>query len=178
MYGKVTTPLSKSRAAYWNGRSYAKIAKINSAKKWYRLAAEHQTTYYGQLANRFLTKKQNQFPPRVTLNKNSTIRPALTSLIEIIKDLHSINEKKIARKFLKTSARVKMSRHEVKVIASLALELGYLDMAVYTARRAARDGIILIDHGYPFLSLLRYCRFHPLLFFQLVVKKVILIPKQ
>jgi len=153
MYGKVTTPLSKSRAAYWNGRSFEKTARINSAKKWYRLAAEHQTTYYGQLANRLLTKKQNQAPFNITLNENAPIRPALTSLIETIKDLHSINEKKIARKFLKTSARIKMSRHEAKAIASLALELGYLDMAVYTARRAARNGIILIDHGYPFLSL-------------------------
>lgn len=48
MYNNVKMPLSKSRAAYWVGRSLYE-SPIDS-NYWYKLAAEYNTTFYGQLA--------------------------------------------------------------------------------------------------------------------------------
>ena len=50
MYDAVRTPISRSRAAYWAGRAAAAAGDRRAMLRWYRLAAEHPTTYYGQLA--------------------------------------------------------------------------------------------------------------------------------
>ncbi len=50
MYDAVRTPISRSRAAYWAGRAAAALGDRRATARWYGLAAEHPTTYYGQLA--------------------------------------------------------------------------------------------------------------------------------
>ncbi len=50
MYDAVSTPISRSRAAYWSGRAAAASGDARATARWYGLAAEHPTTYYGQLA--------------------------------------------------------------------------------------------------------------------------------
>ena len=45
-----STPLSKSRGHYWLGRALAKSGNAASARKQFKAAARHDTTYYGQLA--------------------------------------------------------------------------------------------------------------------------------
>jgi len=50
MYDAVTMPISRSRAAYWSARAAAALGDERATRRWYRLAAEHPTTYYGQLA--------------------------------------------------------------------------------------------------------------------------------
>ncbi len=46
----VSYPVSVSRGRYWQGRAAAALGDETLAASYYRLAAEHQTTYYGQLA--------------------------------------------------------------------------------------------------------------------------------
>ena len=50
MYDAVAMPISRSRAAYWSARAAAALGDERATQRWYRLAAEHPTTYYGQLA--------------------------------------------------------------------------------------------------------------------------------
>lgn len=50
MYNSVETPISRSRGAYWAGRSAEALKKPGAAQEWYSLAAQHGTTFYGQLA--------------------------------------------------------------------------------------------------------------------------------
>jgi soluble lytic murein transglycosylase len=50
MYDAVSTPISRARAAYWSGRAAAAMGDERANRRWYGLAAEHPTTYYGQLA--------------------------------------------------------------------------------------------------------------------------------
>lgn len=44
------TPISVSRAAYWQGRAFEAIGKADEARAAYERAAEHPVAYYGQLA--------------------------------------------------------------------------------------------------------------------------------
>jgi soluble lytic murein transglycosylase len=54
MYNAVKYPVSLARGAYWIARSREALdrTKVNiaAARTWYRLAARHPTTYYGQLS--------------------------------------------------------------------------------------------------------------------------------
>jgi len=51
LYLKVSTPISKSRMAYWLGRAYEAQKKPQEAKIYYKKAALFKTTFYGQRAS-------------------------------------------------------------------------------------------------------------------------------
>src|SRR5262249_6855249 len=50
LYDGVKLPISVSRGAYWAGRAAEAQGQKQLAATWYATAAEHPTTYYGQLA--------------------------------------------------------------------------------------------------------------------------------
>ena len=50
LYDNVSTPVSRSRGAYWLGRSATAKGDTAKAAEWYGKAAEEPTTFYGQLA--------------------------------------------------------------------------------------------------------------------------------
>ncbi|MDF1586273.1 lytic transglycosylase domain-containing protein [Marinimicrococcus flavescens] len=50
LYDGVSTPISRSRAAYWAGRARAAMGRPGDARIWYERAARHGTTFYGQQA--------------------------------------------------------------------------------------------------------------------------------
>ncbi len=50
LYAAVGTPISLARAAYWAGRAAEALGRAAEAERWYRRAAQHPTTFYGQLA--------------------------------------------------------------------------------------------------------------------------------
>ncbi|WP_223822692.1 lytic transglycosylase domain-containing protein [Anaplasma marginale] len=49
-YNTARTQEYKSKAAYWAGRSAEKLGDADESLGWFRLAALHKTTFYGQLA--------------------------------------------------------------------------------------------------------------------------------
>lgn len=50
LHAAVGTPISLARAAYWAGRAAEALGRSAEADAWYRRAAQHPTTFYGQLA--------------------------------------------------------------------------------------------------------------------------------
>ena len=153
MYSYVKTPVSKSRAAYWAGRAFENALDNGQATSWYNIASKYRTTFYGQLARNSQLVKIKFLSASTPSQKGINKITKMQSYIEIINGLHLINKKKLARKFLKTLARSNMTRKAFTSTASLANKLGYTNLAVYTARRAARKGIFLLEYGYPFIKI-------------------------
>ncbi len=50
MFNAVKFPVSRARGAYWTARALSAMGDQDGAVTWYRRAARHPTTYYGQLA--------------------------------------------------------------------------------------------------------------------------------
>jgi len=50
LYDRVVPPVRQARAAYWAGRAAAALHDDAGAVAWYRRAATHHTSYYGQMA--------------------------------------------------------------------------------------------------------------------------------
>ncbi|HEY8191494.1 MAG TPA: lytic transglycosylase domain-containing protein, partial [Alphaproteobacteria bacterium] len=70
LYAGTTTPLSRSRGAYWAGRASDALGHPEIARQWYRTAARYQTTFYGQVAIGKLAdeyKPPQQLPPEKTV---------------------------------------------------------------------------------------------------------------
>ncbi|MBF0248529.1 MAG: hypothetical protein HQL36_10740, partial [Alphaproteobacteria bacterium] len=58
MLDAVSYPISVARGAYWSGRAAQELKRESDAKAHYAQAAQHNTTYYGQLASEQLGPEQ------------------------------------------------------------------------------------------------------------------------
>ena len=50
LYNGTSTPISRSRGAYWAGKASEKLGHGEIAKKWFKESARYQTAFYGQMA--------------------------------------------------------------------------------------------------------------------------------
>lgn len=152
MHDEVSTPISRARAAYWAGRALQASGATAAANKWYAQAARHKTTFYGQLAADQLPSTIEQPPTDPMVDAAVLAGSDVSELVDTARALHAADQPKFTRMFLRALARAASSVAEASAIAALARELGHLDLAVYTARRAARRGLILIQNGYPVID--------------------------
>ncbi len=156
LHEQVETPISRARAAYWAGRALEASGAETAAKRWYAEAASHQTTFYGQLAALKIPSTIQRLPSPPTPAAAVVAASSLRELVDIAAALSDIGEEKSARLFFREAARAAESRDESLLVATTAKSLGYLDMGVYAARRAARSGHILTDAGYPLIEVPRH----------------------
>jgi soluble lytic murein transglycosylase len=68
-YDLVQMPVSKTRGAYWLGRTAAAAGQSDVARQWYQQAATDGTTFYGQLATQEL-RQSLRLPARETATQD------------------------------------------------------------------------------------------------------------
>lgn len=150
LYHRVETPISKSRGAYWAGRASDDLGHPEIARKWYRTAARHQTTYYGQLALSALDdeyKPPQQLPPERTLEaKNAFNR---SEMVQVTRILNKAGYRKETGDFLDALAEKIESPGDYILIADLAEELDHYHNAVRIAKKGLQKNIMMMDHAFP-----------------------------
>ena len=149
LYNGVSTSISLARAAYWAGRASETLGQKKQARIWYGRAAENPATFYGQLAKARLDDGIFRLPgePQPSPDERTTFRQ--TDLTQAAIALGRIGEDELAREFVSHIIRLTDDGAQSVLVAQLARELGYLDIAVQAARNAARKGIVLAETGYP-----------------------------
>lgn len=154
LHESVTTPISLARAAYWTGRAFEASGGRAAANAWYIRAAKNRTTFYGQLAAKNLPSTIAHLRSDPVPTALSLLNSDLDELITTAQALDDVGQIKLARDFLRVAARAAPSREDAVAvtIAAAARALGYLDLSVFAARRAARAGLILIEAGYPVID--------------------------
>lgn len=182
LYDSVRYPISRARASYWAGRAAEAGGDASAAQNWYRIAASNVTTFYGQLAAHRLAEgpttalpEQPSISPRAraAFDRDELVR-AVRLLVALrddpaLKDRRSggavdpdldpggflagLEDKDALVPLLRHIARRSGTPEEWVLAAQLARETGRTETAVYVARRAARDGVVLEDLGYPVLSI-------------------------
>jgi len=183
LYETVRYPISRARAAYWSGRAAEAAGEQQTARQWFQTAARNTTTFYGQLAARRIGIAVTPAPSqefeistaaRAVFDRDQLVRAVriFVSLQEAARDpdtpaarskpdphddprgfLATLNEDDMLRWFLRHIARQSETDKEWKLAAQLARDSGRVDIAVYIARQAARDGILLGELAYPTLVL-------------------------
>jgi soluble lytic murein transglycosylase len=177
LYDFVSYPISRARGAYWTGRAAEAAGKSEISAQWYRVASAHNTTFYGQLAADRLgigvappAGREIRIDPveaenferddlvrlvRLMIGLRKTAMPEDNADTEIdparspMAFLASLDDDEALVPFLRHIAwRGKSATHWVKA-AQLAKDAGRAEIAVYIARRAAQDGVMLRDLGYP-----------------------------
>ncbi|MCB1491806.1 MAG: transglycosylase SLT domain-containing protein [Rhodobiaceae bacterium] len=138
-------PISVARAYYWHGRAAAASGSSGQAKQDYARAAEHITTYYGQLAAHELGRN------RIDLGRIERSSNAVDAL-EPLRAATLFEE--AGRNDLAMSLIVGMSFYvndgpSFARLAVRARELGAPHIAVNIAKRGMRAGFNITDEAYP-----------------------------
>ncbi|MBL4719874.1 MAG: lytic transglycosylase domain-containing protein [Alphaproteobacteria bacterium] len=149
-YNNVKFPVSRARGAYWAGRAAEAEGAYDDAMKWYRLAARHVTTFYGQMAYLHIPGPGNGRPPAapaVTAQEKAQFekRP----FVKIIRSLAQLEQKKLLRPFFDQLARAVTKRSDWPLLTSLAHDIGHDNLAIRMAKQALKKGVVLVEAGYP-----------------------------
>jgi peptidoglycan lytic transglycosylase len=152
LFGNVKAPISLSRGAYWAGRAAEALGQPEDAKHWFGEAAQHPTTYYGQLAAAklgriappaFAPEPQPRPEDRAAVERRETARAAQM--------LAELGEGETARPFLLRLDAAAKTPVEHKAVADFAARLGRFDVAVTAAKRALAEGVLLLERAYPLI---------------------------
>ncbi len=153
LFDGVATDISKSRAAYWLGRTHEAAGRSRDARDWYGRAAGFGQTFYGQLAARKLPGTAARLPTDPIASPTDRDALAGRELVTMARYLGQAGEYERTRPFLLRLARMVTAPGETALLAQLALELKRPDVALTVARRGAMNGVVLFDSAFPVVDL-------------------------
>lgn len=153
LYDGVRTDISKSRAAYWLGRTDEAASRKKEAQEWYSRAAAFGQTFYGQLAARKLPGGSRQVPSDPIASDADQQTLAGRELVTVARWIGQSGESERTRPFLLRLARLVNGPGETLLLAHLASELKRPDVALVIARRATDSGVTLFDASFPVINL-------------------------
>jgi soluble lytic murein transglycosylase len=183
LYEAVRYPISRARAAYWSGRAAEAAGEKQIARQWFHTAARNTTTFYGQLAARRIgttakpvASREPEISPATLAAYNLDELVRAVRILTALRDasrapgasaaqrnpdphddprayLASLHEDVLLKQLLRHIARQSDTAEEWTMAAQLARDSSRIDIAVYIARKAARDGVVLGELGYPTIIL-------------------------
>ena len=164
LYGNVKFPVSRARAAYWAGRANMALGNGKDGTKWYRAAARHPSTYYGQLASEALGSKGRwRMPKEPSPSAAAKRRFNGRELVRLSRLLLQLKQEKHLRPIILHLMRTATSPEGRLQAARLGQVLGQTSLAVRASKLSLRAGTLLARTGYPVLSNLAPMRIEPAL---------------
>jgi soluble lytic murein transglycosylase len=145
-----TTSITKARGAYWSGRAAEALKDSAKAEDWYRQAASHSTTYYGQLAAAKLDRdKQWPLPSDPLATEEDIEKFNSNELVKVAQMLAEIGQSDHIRPFVIRLSDIAETPGQRSLAAALAARHDRHDIAVVVARRSDRSGVTLASSGWP-----------------------------
>ena len=149
LYEGVSLPVSKSRAAYWQGRA-AEANRDPAASAHYSNAAKFVNAYYGQLASAHINGDfaQLTLPPEA----DPDALAAKFEGREVVRALRLIGEVKNSRVFRQFSFHLddeQSTPEELTLLAKLAKDYAFNSASVRAAKQGGRLGVVLTQTSYP-----------------------------
>ena len=150
----VATPISTSRAMYWQGRALEAAGNAEGARADFTRAAQHQTAYYGLLAAERLGLSLDP-----ALVGGGPAAPAWrearfvsSGVLEAAMLLLHAGDRTLAKRFILHLAETQDATG-LHQLADMALEIGEPHIAVLLAKQAAERGVILPHAYFPVVAM-------------------------
>jgi soluble lytic murein transglycosylase len=148
-YNDVSTPISKGRGGYWLGRAYEAAGDRERAAMWYERGAENPSSFYGQLAAEKIGRNPEAMLAGDGLPDWRRSRIAGIDTLRAITLLERSGRTAEVRQFAAALADYLTDPADYAALGAFAIDLGRPDGAVVSGKRAARDGLVLMDIYYP-----------------------------
>lgn len=154
LYNGAKSVISKTRAAYWIGRSAEAKGDMAAATDWYRNAAKNLSIYYGQLAAARLTDPRH-------LVLDSGIRASAAEkaafdkreMVRVVRLLGKLGEQDRIRPFIMTMTTRSTKATDYALLAGLAKSVKRDDLAIAVAKEARQKGFELSEYLFPTIKL-------------------------
>ncbi len=148
LYDRVVAPVRQARAAYWAGRSAAALRDEAGAVAWYRRAALHAASFYGQLARVELNGEAvSTVASEPTADERAAFEAkelaALARMLIAVGDQHYLDD------VLKELAAKAETATEIGMIADYANAAGRPVLLARLGRTAAFDGKVYEKAAFP-----------------------------
>ncbi|CAN7164162.1 lytic transglycosylase domain-containing protein [Phenylobacterium sp. LjRoot225] len=144
-----TSPITRARALYWQGRAAAARGDQASAQSFYAAGAQHQTTFYGQLA----AEKLGQ---RLVIGDDPQLTPGdrsrfeASDIVQGARLLHDEGQRDTFRSFVLALDDVLPTASDQALLIDLVRGYGDQDTSMKIARGAAQRGFVLPQRAYPY----------------------------
>ncbi|MBV8851357.1 MAG: lytic transglycosylase domain-containing protein, partial [Methylobacteriaceae bacterium] len=141
------TPISLARVAYWQGRAAeaAGEAKTSEATEFYRKAAAHSATFYGQLARGRLGLPPGQVRAAPVAAEGNQRHEA----VRTIELLYAIGEKELALPLVTESAQRLEGSDQIAALARIIGRDHDAKVSLAFGKLAGQRGMPLDDLAYP-----------------------------
>lgn len=152
LFYSVNTPISRSRGAYWAGRASEALGRPDIKKQWYEIAAQHQMSYYGQLAVGALGRSsaiQDISRPAVKESHKQAFEKR--EKVQIARLLSQAGFRDEASSFIRALSDEIIQPEEYLLLAGLSREVDHFHDAIRIAKKAVYQNIYLPDYAYPSL---------------------------
>jgi soluble lytic murein transglycosylase len=154
LFRGTTSPISKSRGAYWAGRAVEALGNKELARTWYDAAMSYSGTFYGLLAADKLGLPAGSALPApvkvpVELQKGFQ-KLELVRVVQALARIEGADSDRVTL-FLRKMAADAKTAETYEMVGKLALEIGRPDLGVTTSRTALQNGFVLADAGFPLL---------------------------
>ncbi|HET6518780.1 MAG TPA: lytic transglycosylase domain-containing protein, partial [Geminicoccaceae bacterium] len=153
LWDGVATPISRARAAYWAGRAAAALGDRPAAASWYREAAQHWTTYYGQLAAFELGEPPTAPPPPPDPGPERRAAFDRLELVRMARLLMALGARDELDLFVLRLADHALTLPDYQLVADLAAEAGRPDLMVRVSKRAYYRNLVIESAGYPVVEI-------------------------
>ena len=147
--------ITRARSAYWEGLALAAMGREAEARARFEAAAGFPVAFYGQLASLALGETPRQLAARINATALPQPPPDVAQLFgtrdlaRAAVTLADLGQSDRARMFLLRMEDLSPDAADRWLIARLATVIGRPDHAVWVARRAGVDGVILLADGWP-----------------------------
>jgi soluble lytic murein transglycosylase len=147
--------ITRSRSAYWEGAALADLGRPAEAQAKWRDAASLPVAFYGQLASLALGESPAQLAARITSIPSPApaqevgVRFLGRDMVRAAITLADLGQPDRARTFLLRLEELSPDAADRWLIARLGVAIGRPDHAVWIARRAGADGVMLLEDGWP-----------------------------
>lgn len=147
----VNFPVSKARGAYWAGRAAQDSGDTALARQWFERAAANVTTFYGQLAAAVIDQRSGgrAMPALPAVNEEEASAYARRDVVRAAGLAAQSLERGHLKSFVRHLAKIARSPAEHVLASAIAIEAGRADVAVWAAKDSLKDGVHLIETGWP-----------------------------
>lgn len=154
-----THPTSLARARYWLGRADEAAGRGSEARRHYRAAAQHVTSYYGQLARaRLGLGVFVRRPPTLPGARREALHHV--DLVQAVQLLYATGNRDLVVPFVADLDRVG-DADVLALLADTAVRHGDARAMLYIGRTALARGLPFDQYAFPGIGLPRYTHVGP-----------------
>ena len=144
-----SSPITKGRAFYWQGRAAEARREAAAAQNFYGQGAQHLTTFYGQLAAEKLGLRLTlPREPEPTAAERAAFEGR--EVVQAARLLADQGHRDLFRVFALYIDDIVTTTQEAALLVDMIRGYGDQNTSMLAVRGAAQRGLILPDRGYPF----------------------------